>query len=96
MIFCKFLIFLHKLNVNLNLDLKNRIYKIAKCKQDCNYGPLLSSNYTNDTNLFIRNVIQALPQSVASSCATVLSKFMSTQPVNAQNILSNLSKTIVF
>ena len=69
-----------------------RINKLAKCKQDCNYRILLSSNYTNDTSQFIRNVVKSLPQAVSSTCASTLSKFMTAQPVNAQNILSNLSK----
>ena len=65
--------------------------KIAECKMDCNFGPLLSNNYTNDTGAFVAKVVTKLRPDVGASCGTVLGRFLPPRPATAANILSTLS-----
>lgn len=66
------------------------------CKQDCNFGRLLSVNntwFTVNITYFAKQVLKLIPPDIAPKCRNVFGKNLPT--MNSSNdIISNISKQI--
>ena len=83
-------------NTNDTIVTYARINPLLACKEDCQFDRMLSvtSNFTQDRAAFAANVLNYLNRTI--SCRTSTIGSLITPPATASDLISNLSKILIF